>query len=110
MKFTTTNNKRYRAGVGYVPKPWLEYPDLNYLDSINEYFEDNIKLYDFDFCGNETHDFIFEDGKAFRLEYTWWRNDFAEEDESVINDEIEIEEISIEDANVPEKEMKRDWF
>lgn len=118
MKFTTTENTVYRAGIGNIPKAWIEYIEFDecekyedvYKTSIMKYFHDHIYLWDFDFCGNETHDFVFEDGKAFRLEYSWWRDDWAPEDESCLKHEHYIEEISIDAANVPEKKIGRDWL
>ena len=96
MKFTTTNNWTYRRGIGNVPMSWIEYPDKNHIDSIYEYFDYNIRIWDWDVCGDETHDFVFEDGKAFRLEYSWWTDMWAEEDESRMKDEVWVEEISLE--------------
>lgn len=113
MKFTTTENTIYRLGVGQVPKPWIEYSFTNdyvHLNSIMKYYYENIKMYDWDFAGNETHDFVFEDGKAFRLEYSWWRDDYAEEDKSCLKDEYYITEINIEEAYVPEKKLGRNWL
>jgi hypothetical protein len=118
MKFTTTKNKSYRHKIGYVPKPWIEYtfkPYEEYEDiyksSIIKYFYDNIKLYDWDICGDETHDFVFEDGKAFRLEYSWWSEWYHEDDEkNGLKDEYDITEISIEEATVPEKKVGRNWI
>lgn len=110
MKFTTTDNACWRPGVGKFPKSWIEYPGKDHTESIYEYFYNNVKYWDFDVCGNETHDFVFEDGKAFRLEYSWWRDDWASEDESSLKDEVYIEEISIDDAIVPEKKIGRDWL
>lgn len=110
MKFTTTMNTGYRKGVGTVPRSWIEYPDKNYLDSVYAYFDKNIQRWDWDVCGDETHDFVFEDGKAFRLEYTWWTDMWAGEDEDRMKNEVHVEEISIDDANVPEKKPGRDWL
>jgi hypothetical protein len=110
MKFTTTYNTRYRAGVGDIPKPWIEHQNVDHLEIIDTYFDRKIKHWDFDVCGDETHDFVFEDGKAFRLKYEWWRDDWAEEDEDCLKHELYIEEISLEEANVPEKKIGRDWL
>ena len=110
MKFTTTENKTYRFGIGYVPKSWINY-DLDYNDSILKYFRENIKIYDACNAGYETHDFVFEDGKAFRLEYEWHLNFYnRKEDEDYFIDNIFIEEISLEEADVPEKKCERDWI
>lgn len=116
MKFTTTKNVKYRIGIGYIPKPWIEYESFDgvddledvYRSSIMKYFYDEIKLWDFDICGDEVHDFVFEDGKAFRLHYGWWRDEYADEDESYLRDEYDIEEIDLKEANVPKSE--RDWL
>jgi hypothetical protein len=118
MKFTTTKNITWRPGIGKFPKAWIEYsnfrPDEDYEDiyqsSIIKYFYNHIKVWDFDVCGDGTHDFVFEDGKAFRLEYSWWRDDYVEEDESCLKDEYYIEEITLNEANVLEKTMRRDWL
>lgn len=117
MKFTTTDNTVYRAGIDKIPKAWIEYTFKRYEEredvyqsSIIKYFNECIRHWDFDFAGNETHDFVFEDGKAFRLEYSWWRDDWADEDESCLKDEFYIEEIDMEQANVPEKKIRRDWL
>lgn len=110
MKFTTTNNWTYRRGIGNVPMSWIEYPDKNHIDSIYEYFDHNIRIWDWDVAGDETHDFVFEDGKAFRLEYSWWTDMWAGEDEDHMKNEVNVEEISIDEANVPEKKIGRDWL
>ena len=119
MKFTTTKNTFYRGGIGNIPKPWIKYSDFEkyedycdvYTNSIKKYFYDSIKLWDWDVCGNQTHDFVFEDGKSFRLEYSWWSEWYHEdEDQSGLKDEYYIEEISIDEANVPEKKIGRDWL
>lgn len=118
MKFTTTENKAYRGSIGYVPKPWIEYSFKDYeirgdiyKSSIYKYFHDNIRIYDWDTCGDETHDFVFEDGKAFRLEYSWWTDWCGRDDEdSGMKQECSIDEISLDEANVPEKKLERDWL
>jgi hypothetical protein len=118
MKFTTTENKTYRIGIGEIPKPWIEYklkeyeePDTIYKNAILTYFRNNIRLYDFDQAGDETHDFVFEDGKAFCLEYSWWSEwHHEDEEQNGIRDKYYIEEIALEDAQVPEKTMRRDWL
>lgn len=111
MKFTTTKNTIYRAGIGKIPKAWIEYPDKDHKNSVKQYFYGKIKLWDWDICGDETHDFVFEDGKAFRLGYSWWSEWFHEdEEENGLKDEYYIEEISIDEADVPEKKIGRDWL
>jgi len=112
MKFTHTDNAKYRVGIGYVPKPWVDY-GKSHKDSIMGYFEDKVRVWDADICGDVKIDFVFEDGKAYRLDYSWWCNEFGEEDEygekPWIMDEYFIEEISIDDADVKEK-RERDWL
>lgn len=114
MKFTTTNNTIYRAGIGSVPKSWIDY-NLDHIESIDKYFQDKVRIYDADTCGDETHDFVFEDGKAFRLEYSWYLNAGGEVDDDgeelpwVIY-ESRIIPIAIADANVLDKKVGRDWL
>ena len=109
MKFTTTYNVTNRPSIGAIPKPWIDY-DKDHMDSIYEYFYREIKLYDWDECGNETHDFLFEDGKAFRLEYSWWSEWYHDDDEqNGLKDEYFIEEIDPEKAKLPSK-IERDWL
>ena len=114
MKFTTTRNTVYRPGIGSIPKSWIEY-DTDHEKSITKYFEDRVRIYDADTCGDETHDFVFEDGKAFRLTYSWYLNSSRDVDEygeelPWVIDEHDISEISIEEADVPEKKIGRDWL
>ena len=109
MKFTTTYNVTNRYPIGDVPKPWIDY-GKDHMDSIRHYFYREIKLYDWDVCGEETHDFLFEDGKAFRLEYSWWSEWYHDDDEeNGLKDEYYIEEIDPETAKLPSK-MERDWL
>ena len=118
MKFTTTTNTTYRRGIGNIPKAWIEYTDRNYEDqgdlyqnSISNYFYAHIRHWDYDSGGSETHDFVFEDGKAFRLVYDYWSEwCHKDDDENGLKFEFYIEEIAIEEANVPEKKPGRDWL
>lgn len=102
MKFTTTENRSYSVGQ-YIPKSWIDY-DLNHEKSIKKYFNGHIRVQDTDNCEFETHDFLFEDGKTFRLEYSYWI-DQSNEDEDLngFYDEYTIKEISADDADVPNK-------
>lgn len=113
MKFTHTENTSYRKGIGSVPKPWIDY-DKNHKKTIEQYLEDHVKVWDADFCGDITVDFLFEDGKTYRLEYSWYCNEHGEEDEygekPWIIDEYYIEEIALDAAKVPEKKIGRDWI
>lgn len=111
MKFTTTRNITYRSGIGYVPKNWIEAKNDVHRSVIKSYFYDEIKLWDWDISGEQTHDFVFDDGKAYRLEYSWWSEwHHEDEEENGLKDEYTIEEIDIEEANVPEKRTVRDWI
>lgn len=111
MKFTTTENIAYRMGIGYVPKNWIECEGKDYEDSIRKYFNDHIRIWDWDCAFDETHDFVFEDGKAFRLEYSGWSEWHHEDDEeNGLKQTYYIEEISIDEAKVPEKTIGRDWL
>ena len=111
MKYTTTDNHTFRAGIGYVPKPWIECnSDISYENIVYNHFSKHIRAYDADECGNETHDFLFSDGKAFRLEYSWWI-DWHNEDPELngFQDEYTITPISPNEANVPTK-TERDYI
>lgn len=111
FRFNTTENTTYRSGIGYVPKPWIESQEEDHTSAIRKYFYDNIKIWDWDACGDETHDFVFDDGRAFRLEYSWWSEwHHEDEDENGLKDSYYITEISINDATVPEKNPSRDWI
>lgn len=113
MKFTHTNNTTYRKGTGSVPKAWIDYGIDNHKKNVLKYFEDRVRVSDADICGDEKIDFVFDDGKAYRLEYSWWCNIHEEQDDygdkPWIIDNYDIEEISIDDANVPTKK-ERDWI
>lgn len=110
MKFTTTYNTTYRAGIGEVPKSWIECDSETHEDCIRKYFYRNIRLYDWDKCGSETHDFLFDDDKAFRLEYSWWSEWYHEDDEeNGLKDEWFIEEIEPSEAKMPTGKA-RDWI
>ena len=110
MKFTTTYNTRSRSGIGNIPKSWIESDLTDHTEIIETYFENHIRHWDFDVCGDETHDFVFDDGKAFRLEYSWWAEYHNEnEEENGLKGEYFIEEITQEDANVPTR-IRRDWL
>lgn len=111
MKFTTTDNTVYRAGIGNIPKAWIEYPDKDYMDSIWEYFFNNIRHWDYDEGDNETHDFVFEDGTAYRLEYSYWSEWYHKnDDENGLKNSVHIEKIMLDEAKVPEKKIGRDWL
>lgn len=113
MKFTTSENTKYVWGVGNVPKPWMDY-GLDATATIEKYFDENIKIWDADTCGDETVDFLFEDGSSYRLEYSWYLNVYREVDDEGeelpwVIDSVSIEEISVEANTVIDKKM-RDWL
>lgn len=110
MKFTTTYNTTYRQGIGETPKSWIECDTSDHQDAIRKYFYRNIKLYDWDVCGDETHDFLFDDDKAFRLEYSWWSEwNHDNDEENGLKDEYYITEIDPSEAKVPTGKS-RDWL
>jgi hypothetical protein len=80
---------------------------LSHEDSIWEYFREHIKIWDFDNSDDEIHDFVFEDGKAYRLEYSYWREYDTEDRES--RSSVRLYEITLEEANVIGK-VWRDWI
>lgn len=109
MKFTTSKNKTWRSGIGDVPKAWIDY-DLDHKASINKYFDKHIRIYDADICGDKTVEFVFEDGKTFKLEYSWWIDEFNENPElRGLQDEIYL--VEIESKELKEvKPLMRDWI
>ena len=110
MKFNTTENHTYRNG-GYIPKPWIDCSEETHKDCIWNYFKKHIKVWDWDNAFDEEHDFLFEDGKAFRLYYSGWSEWHHEDDEeNGLKDDVYIEEISNDEAKVPCKNSKRDWL
>jgi hypothetical protein len=110
MKFTTTNNTEYRKNIGQVPRPWISYQGTDHEACVYNYFDRNIRLFDFDICGDETHDFLFDDGRAFRLEYSWWAEWFHDDiEQNGLKEEYFIEEISPDQANVP-TQKDRNWL
>lgn len=108
MKFTTTDNKTFRASSGYIPKNWIDYGFDDHIKSINKYFHDHIKVNDSDFCGSNTVEFLFEDDKAYRLSYEWWLQ-YENDDDDYFQEYLEIEEISSNDAKVPDRKI-RNWI
>jgi hypothetical protein len=112
MKFTTSENNRWIKGVGEVPKEWIDY-GLDHQESMERYFQDHIVVHYADSAGYEIVDFLFEDGKAFRLEYEWSLNVFEEKDvwgdEPWILDYKWIEDIDPSKANILSK-TPRDWL
>ena len=109
MKFTTSTNKTWRSSVGYIPKNWIDY-GLDHEKSIQKYLDTQIRVYDADMCGDEVVEFVFEDGKSFKLEYSWWIDEFNEDPElrglqdAVYIDEIEINKLKEVDTK------ERDWI
>jgi hypothetical protein len=78
---------------------------------INSYFYDNIKCWDWDSAFDEEHDFVFDDGKAFRLYYSGWAEWHHEnDDDNGLKDKRWVEEITVDEANVPDKTPERDWL
>lgn len=103
MRFTWTGNTTYTG----APKPWGDYGE-HHENTIHKFFFDVIKVYDADTCGDKTIDFVFEDGFAYRLEYSWWFSINDHEDYHELCDEWSVSEIALEEANVPSKTF-RDW-
>lgn len=113
MKFTTTENKSYRGSLGYVPKAWITAEGTDHKSIILNYFNKYIRIYDFDNCGEEIHDFVFDDGTAYRLTYSWWRDWYSrdpDDDGCQDHHDYTIEPISVEEADVIDKTPGRDWL
>lgn len=76
---------------------------------IKKYFHEEIYHWDYDCAGDETHDFLFEDGKAYRLEYNYWSEWYREDEENGLKHAYRIFEIKSDDAKVPSRKP-RDWI
>ena len=76
------------------PYPWCDM-GLSEKETVEKYLERYVKVYDADICGNVTIDFVFDSGKAYRLDYSWWID--IEGDQWLCDEEF-IEEIPISDA------------
>lgn len=100
MKFTTTENYSYRSPGMHVPKPWIDY-GLDVEKSIRRYWDREIKILDADTAGYTETDFLFDNGKCYRLYYEWYLNFDHGEDESFIQDTYYIERINVKDADLP---------
>lgn len=107
MKYNVSQNTKYRQGVGEVPMSWFETDLEDHKEAIESHFRRHIRIWDWDSCFDEEHDFLFEDGKAFRLYYGGWAEWHHEDDgENGLKDEWHIEEIASEKANVPNRKQR----
>lgn len=99
MRFTFSENYTQDK----MPKPWVDYgSDFDELKTINKFFYDYVKVYDADNAGDEFVDFVFDNGKAFRLEYEWYIE--YNPDWNLV-DRMNIREIRLTEANVPSKKF-----
>lgn len=106
ITYTHTNNTGWNRYIGRAPLPWLVSEETNHKKVIDEFFQDKIRVWDADICGEETIDFLFDDGKAFRLEYSWW---IEPNSDDWLHDHVEVHEIDAKEANVPTK-INRDFL
>lgn len=67
MKFHCSDFYDYKKN----PRPWIDY-GLDEEETIEKYFVDHVQIYDTDVCDDIEIDFVFDNGNAFRLEYSWW--------------------------------------
>lgn len=102
MKFTTSLNYRYPGR----PRPWIDGGNFSEKECINEYFLDEIKVYDADLCGNIWVEFVFDNGRAYLLEYSWWIEYDPEWD---LCEEKIIKEIPLSDVKKCQTKY-RDWI
>jgi hypothetical protein len=110
MKFTTTENTSYKIGIGQVPKSWIESDTDDHIKTIRSYYMKHIHHWDYDCGEDEEHDFLFDDGTAYRLYYSYWSEwHHEDEEENGLKDSYHIEEIKAENAKVPCKKQ-RDWL
>lgn len=96
MKFFTSDFWTYDG----KPKPWCDY-GLDEIDTYGKYFREHIKVWDTDTCGDEKVEIVFENGRAFILDYTWWF-EYQEDPEFdwsgyVLCDDLQVEEVSLDE-------------
>lgn len=106
MKYTTSYNVRYRPGIGEAPKPWIETDLTDHEKVMGKYHRDELYTYDADTCDNGDVFFVFDDGKAFKMEWSYWM-DYDPEWE--IHNEWHSEEIDITDTPLW-MHKERDWL
>lgn len=99
MRFTFTDNETYQR----KPRPWADY-GLDEEASVEKFFYDHVKMYDADSCDDIVIEFVFENGKAYKLDYSYWI-DY----ENGLEDEKFITEIPIDDVTM-EYKTYRDWM
>lgn len=80
MRYTTSDNTRFRPGVKDAPGPWHESKYDKHLRVLEDHFEKHLRCYDTD-GHDRTLMFLFEDGKAYRMEYGagWVERDEVDE-------------------------------
>lgn len=107
MKYTVSDNYIYRKNIGKVPKSWFESSLTEQREIIENHFYKHIRIWDWDSCFDEEYDFLFEDGKAFRLYYSGWAEWFHEDEEqNGLKSEWHIEEIASDRAKIPSKKIR----
>lgn len=101
MKFHNSDFYDYKGR----PYSWCDF-GLDEEKTIEKYVQLILKVYDADFAGNTIVDFVFENGKIFRLHYGWWienseySDDYDADSDEYISDEYFIENITFEASNL----------
>lgn len=87
------------------PSPWKSTRETDERKVIDAYFNDHIKIWDADNCGEVICYFAFDTGTTFKLSYSWWCDYGSDE---YIKDEVVVEEI--ERATAIGICADRDWM
>lgn len=95
MKFHCSDFYDFKGNL----RPWVDY-GLDEEASILKYFYDIVKIYDADECGDEEYDFVFENGTAWKLYYSWY---ITYDPDWKLMDEYHIEAINLEEAKCMKK-------
>ena len=95
MRFHCSDFYDYKG----VPRPWIDY-DLSPNGSMTKYFNDIMRIWDADICGDVEVDFVFDNGEAYSLEYSWWIDYDPEWD---LKSDLSINAIDIDDAKCMKK-------
>lgn len=77
------------------PRAWKETALTSETMVINKYFNEHMRVYDADTCGDDTVYFAFSTGKYYRVVHSWWITD---EPEWTMHNNLDVEEISASEA------------
>lgn len=96
---------RYYAEIDGKRKGWKE-SALDDPVSIMETYEENVFIYDADYCGEEKFFFAFGNGEYWKMTHSWW---IETDPDWYVGNEFGYEKVSKSEAN--DKIISdRDWI